>query len=158
MNLDSIVDLYHDIAPAAFATFGKKPVPLSVGLHIWTKPGDESFLEVLTASPTLSLAVTFYRFDTDETGITGCAPGANSSFICFNPYWGEVMDEDEVEVVLLHEIAHAVGTHGDSHGPNWVERGRMLHPKAGDALFTIRATDMAPYEFARDTFNSPTLG
>lgn len=58
-----------------------------------------------------------FRFDRARTRCGSCHYGKRQ--ISLSRYFVELNDPDEVENVLLHEIAHALAGPGVGHGPAW---------------------------------------
>lgn len=158
LTMDEARDMYNSIAPDAFAKFGARVVPF-IEHNFFTPPNDWEFMVNLLGGGKAEIAETaFWPYSRlHETPDPALRPALPAVSISLNPYYLPGLFEDELEVILLHEIAHAAGPFADAHGDAWRNRARALHPVAGDYSFRMRDWDMHPYWPNSDPGGPPSL-
>jgi hypothetical protein len=130
MKANKVRDLYCDIAPAIFAEYDKKPIPLHVSKILYLDP------ETATSVNDGETAIAQTHFSDDLV---------TAEYIAFNGYYLPCLTEPEVWAILVHEIAHAVGVFADQHYFPWRKRAGAIHPAAAQAYFIPLNRDAEPY-------------
>ena len=146
---DEVIDLYHDVAPRAFAVFGKDPVEFSIPADHYTAPENACTLGIMLGTDIVAHAETYY-YPLGQRPSAPLAADTPALGITFNPWILPIVYEDEVWTILLHEIAHAAGVWEDSHFWQWKARAAVFGDACSQQFLDMRAIQDHPYRHLMD--------
>jgi hypothetical protein len=160
MTKQATIDLYHDIAPDLFGQFDAEPLPFSIHeVSFYRDPESVDLIDIMFNSPGLSIADTHYAPIGTQNVILD--PDTKPLLITFNPYFLPIVDEDEMWVILAHEIVHGTFIWEVNHDWRWETRARSVHEACALPFVNLRANRSGRHPFQKwlgdAVYNTPTL-